>query len=359
MPTQFKQLDFSGQNLYIGLDTHRKQITVTILGEYVSHKTFSQSPDPGILVRYLKKNYPGARYYAAYEAGFSGFWLQESLQEQGVNCIVANPADIPTKDKERKQKRDPMDSRKIARSLRNGELEGIHIPSKQVQHDRSLVRARYKVVGNLTRCKNRIKGLLYYFGVEYPEEFRQSGTHWSKKFTHWLSNLDLGANGGNAALKTLLQEAEFLRALLLNTTRQIRALSRSDPYAKNAKLLMGIPGIGCLTAMVILTELDNITRFKGLDKLCSYVGLVPNVSGSGEKEHIGDITRRSNKMLRMMLVESSWMAIKKDPALTMKYNELCGRMKPNKAIIRIARKLLSRIRWVLLHEQDYQIAIVA
>ena len=359
MQRQVKQLDFSGQNIYVGLDTHKKQITVTILGENISHKTYSQPPDPEVLVHYLKRNFPGANYYSAYEAGFSGFWLQESLQEQGVNCIVVNAADVPTKDKERKRKRDPMDSRKIARSLRNGELEAIYIPSKPNQHDRALVRTRFKIVGNLTRCKNRIKSLLYFNGIEYPDEFIQSGTHWSRLFMSWLEQLDLGEHSGNVTLKILLEEAEFLRKLLLKTTREIRELSRTTLYAKRVNLLMSVPGIGCLIAMVILTELENIHRFKALDNLCSYVGLIPNVSGSDEKVRVGDITRRSNKMLRSMLVESSWMAVRKDPALTLKYNELCGRMKSNKAIIRIARKLLNRIRYILIHEQEYQIAIVA
>ena len=80
MQRQFKQLDFSGQNIYVGLDTHRKQMTVTILGEQVSHKTYSQPPEARVLAGYLKKNFPGANYHAAYEAGFSGFWLQESLE---------------------------------------------------------------------------------------------------------------------------------------------------------------------------------------------------------------------------------------------------------------------------------------
>lgn len=359
MQTQVKQLDFSDQNIYVGMDTHRKQITVTIRGEHISHKTFSQPPNPDILVRYLKKNFPGANYYAAYEAGFSGFWLQESLQKQGIDCIVVNPADVPTKDKERKQKRDPMDSRKIARSLKNGELEAIYVPGKRTQHDRCLVRTRQKIVGNLTRCKNRIKATLYFFGIEFPEEFIQSGTHWSRRFMSWLTQLDLGESSGNDSLRTYIEEAEFLRGLLLKTTRQVRELSRSTLYTKRVKLLMGIPGIGCLTAMIILTELEEIARFKELDKLCSYVGLIPNVSGSGENERVGDITKRSNKMLRTVLVESSWTAIRKDPALTLKYNELRGRMKANKAIIRIARKLLNRIRYVLINEQEYQMAIVA
>jgi transposase len=359
MQRQVKQLDFSGQNIYVGLDTHRKQITATVLGEYCSHSTFSQPPKAIVLASYLRKNFPGANYFAAYEAGFSGFWLQESLQAEGVNCIVANAADVPTKDKERKQKRDPVDSRKIARSLRNGDLDAIYIPSKQMQFDRSLLRIRNMLVANLTRCKNRIKSILNFYGISYPEEFSQLGTHWSKRFMEWLKQLDLGSHSVNASIGALIEEAEFLRTLLLKITREVRSLSRTPGYANKVKLLISVPGIGNLTAMTLLTELGDITRFKGLDSLCCYIGLIPSVSSSDEKERVGDITPRRNKILRTALVESSWMAIRKDPALMMKYNELCGRMKGNKAIIRIARKLLNRIRYVLIHEQEYEMAVVA
>ena len=359
MQRQVKQLDFSGQNIYVGLDTHRKQITVTILGEHCSHSTFSQPPDAKVLARYLRKNFPGANYFAAYEAGFSGYWLQESLQAEGVNCIVTNSADVPTKDKERKQKRDPVDSRKIARSLRNGDLDAIYVPSKKAQFDRSLLRSRDRLVSNLTRCKNRIKSIFNFYGISYPAEFSQLGTHWSKRFMQWLKQLDLGDQSVNASIGAFIEEAEYLRVLLLKITREVRSLSRTARYANKVKLLCSVPGIGNLTAMMLLTELDEIDRFKKLDAMCCYVGLIPTVASSDEKVRVGDITPRRNKILRKALVESSWVAIRKDPALMMKYNELCGRMKGNKAIIRIAKKLLNRIRYVLIHEQEYELAVVA
>jgi transposase len=94
METKNKQLDFTDQNIYVGLDAHKKQFTVSIQSEYLFHKTFSQPPKPEVLVNHLRHNFPGANYYAAYEAGYSGFWIQEKLQEFGVNCIVVNPADV-------------------------------------------------------------------------------------------------------------------------------------------------------------------------------------------------------------------------------------------------------------------------
>lgn len=353
-----KKLDFTGQNIYVGLDTHKKQITVTIMGENLRHKTFSQPPDPNVLVKYLNRNFPGATYYAAYEAGYSGFWLQESLQAAGINCMVVHAADVPTKDKERKQKRDPLDSQKIARSLKSGELEAIYVPTKDCQQDRSLLRARQRIVGNQTRCRNRIKALLSYFGISYPEQFTRSGTHWSKRFMEWLKKVDLGKSGNNT-LAIYLAEAEFWRSTLATTIKQINALSCEEKYSKSVKLLVGVPGIGRLTAMMALTELEDIRRFKNRDALCNYIGLVPNVSSSGDNEHIGDITQRGNKILRSCMIESAWVAARTDPALNMKYNQLCGRMKGNKAIIRIARMLLSRVRYVLINETEYELGIAA
>jgi transposase len=359
MLSKNNKLDFTGQAIYIGMDTHKKQFTVTIQGEHLTYKTFTQPPHPKVLIDYVKRNYPGADYYAAYEAGFSGFWIQEELQSGGVDCIVVNPSDVPTTDKERKQKRDPLDSQKIARSLKNGELNAIHIPDKKSQQDRSLLRMRQRIVGNQTRCRNRIKGLLSFYGIEFPEQFNSSGSHWSKRFMAWLMRLGLGHNSGNTTLSLLLNEAKFLRDLLLKADSDIRLLSREDKYIEQVKLLLTVPGIGRLTAMIFLTEIGDVKRFKNLDHLCSYVGLIPNIYASGEKEKTGDITKRGNSRLKSHLIESSWVAARNDPALSLRYNELCSRMSGNKAIIRIARKLLSRIRYVLVNKQEYVLALTA
>lgn len=359
MSVKNTQLDFKGQNIYVGIDVHKKHFTVSIQGERLFYKTFNQPPIPEILVEYLTRNYFGAKYFAAYEAGFSGFWIQEELMSLGVNCIVVNPCDIPTTDKEKKQKRDPLDSRKIARSLKNGELNAIHIPDKLNQHDRSLLRTRQRVIGNQTRCRNRIKALLYFYGFNYPEQFQHSGTHWSRRFMNWLNELELGHESGNNTLNLLLKEANYLREILGEADKNILKLSKGERYSEKVKLLLSVPGIGRLTAMIFLTEIEDIKRFKGLDHLCAYIGLMPNVYGSGEKERVGDITKRGNKHLRGYLIESSWVAVRNDPALGSKYHQLCSRMKGNKAIIRIARKLLNRIRYVLINKEGYELSIAA
>src|SRR6056297_3496833 len=126
--TQSTKLTFNGEKIYVGIDTHKKNWSVALYHKETSLRTFSQDPNPQLLVSYLKRNYPGANFYCAYEAGFCGYWLQKYLTKAGIHCIVVNPADIPTTNKEKEFKTDPRDCRKIAKSLRSNLLEGIYIP---------------------------------------------------------------------------------------------------------------------------------------------------------------------------------------------------------------------------------------
>ena len=358
MEAQVKKLDFTDQNIYIGFDAHLKDWKVTIMTEDVVYKTFTQPPKPEVLYNYLKNNFPGGNYHSAYEAGFCGYWIHDKLVSFGINSIVVNPADIPTTDKERVQKEDKRDSRKIARSLSSGTLAAIYVPSLKTQHDRTLLRTRAMLVKDLARYKNRIKSFLYFYGISIDESFMNPQSHWSNRFMIWLESIALGEESGKEALNVLISECKNLRISILNVTKQVRKLSRTETYQEQVILLKSIPGIGLLTAMIILTELETINRFRNIDKMCGYIGLVPSTKSSGEKERSGDITPRGHNVLRTALIESSWTAIRNDPSLMKSYLSYIKRMDSNKAIIKIAKKLLSRIRFVLNNKKPYICSIV-
>jgi len=275
----------------------------------------------------------------------------------GVKNIVANPADIPTTDKERKQKEDKRDSRKIARSLENGELQGIYIPGDDTLEDRAMLRLREKITGDLVRYKCRIKSLLYFHGIKFPEEF-ENNSHWSKRFIKWIEELKFKQESGNQTRDILLNQAKNFRESLLTLTRQIKKLSQSEKYKTNVELLTSVPGIGLITAMTLLTEIDKIERFSDLDHLCSYVGLVPSTASTGEKEIVRGITPRKNHSLRRIIIESSWIAIRIDPALSLAFANYSKEKEKNKAIIKIARKLLNRICYVLRTKNKYVSCVV-
>ena len=345
------KLDFSGQPIYIGLDVHKKSWSVSIFSKYGEYKTFNQPPEVDKLLHYLRHHFPGGDYRSVYEAGYCGFWIHDQLREKGIQCLVVNPADIPTKNKERRTKRDPVDCRKLARSLRSGELEGIYVPCRWKLEDRTLIRTRQSMVRKQTRCKNQIKAILLFYGVVIPEE-REMG-HWSRRFIQWIEGIRMERASGDIALKAHLEELSHLRQLIASLNRAILRLARTQEYWPLVRLLKTVPGISTLTAMILLTELGEILRFPSLDELSCYVGLVPDTQESGEKEYVGSLTQRRHSQLRWLLIEASWTAIRKDPALLMAFEEYCKRMRKTKAIVKVARKLLNRIRYVLKNQAEY------
>jgi transposase len=353
MQAQGRQLDFTGQKIFIGLDVHRKSWNITIRTEHIAQKTFSMSPpDPRELVAYLERNYPNGEYHCAYEAGFCGFWPAEALTALGVKVTVAHPADVPTTDKDRQQKTDPRDSRKLARGLSGGELEGIYVPGKVQQESRSLARERWKLAAYRRGVMNRIKSHLHFRG-HYPPQGVLVDWAWDKSFLAWL----VAKGQSDEALRLMLAELSSARAVEQEVMRSLRMHFRGENHAGDMKLLMGVPGIGFLTAVLIITELGDIKRFKTFDRLCFYVGLVPRTNNSGEKEEAGRRTTRGNKRLRTALIESAWVAIRSDPELALAYGGYKKRMDGVHAIIKVARKLLNRVRYVLKSGKPYTLAV--
>lgn len=266
MQTQVKTFDFAGQNIYTGIDVHKKNWRVSIYSEELHHKSFHQPADPKALYHYLSRHFPKAYYNRVYEAGYCGFWVHKQLQDLGINNIVVNPADVPTTDKEKKQKADPVDSNKLAKHLRNGDLEAIYVHNTGVLEDRSLIRMRSTLVKEITRYKNRIKTELSFFGIVIPEQYHKDQSYWSNRLMQWLSELKLSRESGTESIGILLDHVKYLRQNLLRVNKKVRELSRQEPYQERVNLLMSIHGIGVITSMVILTEIYDIHRFSNQQK---------------------------------------------------------------------------------------------
>jgi transposase len=354
--TQVKTLDFTGQSIFCGIDIHKKNWSICLRTCDRELKVFSQDPDPLVLIHHFNKYYPNATISIAYEAGFSGFWAQQVFASQGLECKVVNPSDIPQPDKSRRHKTDVVDCRKLALELSKASLNSIHIPTQETIEHRSLVRGRQQLVKDQTRYKNRIISFLDFYGIRIPEGYKKS-TRFSKRFLSWLEELPLTAMN-KTALLIKVNCVKAIRDQLVVTNHQLRVLSQSSFYKKTIELLMSIPGIGIQSALIIATELGDIRRFKFFDHLASYCGFKPDIYSSGDKTVLKGLTYQCNHLLREILIECAWMAIGKDSAMTQSYYNYKKRMHYNKAIIRIAKKLLNRVRYVLISEQPYQTAIV-
>jgi transposase len=342
-------LDWFGQHVYVGLDIHKRSWVVAIVTEQADFRTFTQPPDVKVLVSYLHHHFPNAAYHCVYEAGYCGYWICDELRGYGVECIVIYPADVPTTNKEQEHKTNKVDARKLARSLRNGELMPLYVPSRAALEDRTLIRSRQMFVSKQTRCKNQIKALLSFYGITVPEDIVDR--YRSARYVAWLESLSLQSPSGTYVLKTLLDELTHLRKNILDTTRAIRTLAHTEAYIVNVDYLTTISGISTLVAMILLTEIITLNRFRSLDHLSCFVGLVPGESSSGDERTMTGMTDRKNRYLRWILIESAWVAIRHDESLALAFNTLSRRMSKNQAIVRIARKLLNRVHFVLKRKQ--------
>ena len=352
-----KHIDFTGQDFFLGLDVHAKQWRVTIRHDGMELKAFSMDPSPSALARHMHQHYPGGCYHSVYEAGLSGFWIHRDLSRLGFDNIIVHPADVPTSHKEKDRKTDPVDSRKLARELESKKLKGIYILDEFHEQLRSLVRLRGKITTNSTRVKNRIKSYLYLNGIAIPP--RSECSHWSNHFIGWLESLELASPAGTQYLRLCIDELRYHRQQLTQVTKSLRTLTRSSDINHIIKLLRSVPGIGFVTAITYYAELVDMDRFSRADRLAGFVGLVPSVSSSGTTEHVRGLTKRRNRYLRYLIIEAAWRAIRKDEALLYSFNQLTKRMKKQEAIIRIARKLLNRLRSVWRKEVPYCPGVIA
>ena len=350
---QRNTLSFKGQNIFIGIDVHKRSWTVTTIPEFGKQRTHVQNASGKELIDFLNSYYPDGSYTAVYESGFTGMSTYYELEQYGIDCIVVNAADVPTTQYEDLMKTDPIDSVKLAKSLKSGLLRGIYIRRKDDLDDRGLVRARKAICKDLSRVRVRIKHLLMNNGVSVPERFDKPG-HWPNAFTLWLRGEAKLLSTTRRSLDVLLDEADSLRKDLLKATRMIRELSRSEKYAASVELMMSIPGIGMISAMTILTEVADFSRFGNERQFASYMGLVPTSHSSGEKTVHGEKTFRGNKEIGPMIIEASWRAIHEDDTLGTTYATLAKRMTPQKAIVRIARKMSNIILAVMKGRKKYE-----
>ena len=344
--------DFIG-TAYVGIDVHERSWKVCLLGDLGFMKQFSCEPSTDVLVSSVKHVLPDFKFECAYEAGFSGFWLHDELNDQeGFTCIVVNPADIPTSDKERAQKEDKRDARKIACQLKSSGIKGIYVPSKADVALREIQRLQYTITKDLTAAKNRVKSLLKRHHIQPPLTlFPTAKYHWSAKFFKWLKELELENPSLKFTLSALTDCVLNLKNQKARALKELRKQIAASGKQKMFEQLTSITGIGLIGGVTIMTEIVDITRFNSYESFHSFIGLVPSTNSSDSKQRVRGVTGRANRRLRNILIEASWVAIKYDTDLYHYYHELKQRMNGNKAIIRVAKKMATKIRYKLLHLQ--------
>lgn len=349
-----KKVTTQSPKLYIGIDIHKKTWKVHFCTDISEGTSRSMPPNADGLLKYVNRYYKEHAISAAYESGCCGYSAARSFIEYGWDVFVVNPADIPRPAKQSIVKTDKIDAKNIAKQLRAGNLRKIPIPDVERECFRSLTRHRQSLVKDMRRIKCRIKAALLYFNIEVPEQF--DNPNWSKSFLTWLKSIGWNYSSVENTFNSLLAQHDFVNQQVLTVSNQIRAYCRRH-HKTDYNLLRTVPGVGPLTAANIMSELGDIRQFSSFKKLASYVGIVPGVYSSADTYISKGSTPRANKIVRSLIVEASWVAIRVDPVFQNYYRSHAG--KDAKAVLfKVAHKLLSRIHGVMKSNTPYEIGLV-
>ena len=266
-----------------------------------------------------------------------------------MRCIVTPPSLIPQEHGNR-VKTDRLDSRKLARLLAKGLLKRVWVPSAEERFDRQVIRRRRQLVGDRVRTQNRIKSELYFYGIDLPAPRNK----WTQVYFTNLQRIKFKNHWMQKSFNQLLEQYEFLCAQIDKQTQLLKQLAKLPLYRNRVKILCSIPGIGVLTAMEILLELQDFSRFRRTEQLAASVGLTPSQYSSADKIRMGRITGAGKNAVRSALVESCWHLIRKDKAMRKRYEQIKARAGGKRAIVAVSRKLLLCIRRLLLDHRPYE-----
>jgi transposase len=342
-----------GEDLFVGIDLHKHRWHVTIRTFDV--EVFSASiPGTWESLHRVLARYPGHSLQAVYEAGYFGFRLHDRLVDHGIPCLVTPPSLVP-KEYGNRVKTDRRDSSKLAHLLAKGLLKRVWVPSEEELYHRQVIRRRRQLVRDRVRTQSRIKAELRFYGIQLKEPRGK----WTQIYFETLRRIRFGNRWMQESFNRLLEQYEFLSAQIDKQTQLLRELSETTLYRERMEILQSIPGIGIISAMELLLELQDVSRCRRAEQLAAYVGLTPSQYSSADKVRMGRITGIGKNTLRAILVEASWKLITKDQVMREKYERIKIRSGGKRAIVAIARTLLLRMRRMLLAKQAYALDLAA
>ena len=339
--------------VFAGLDVDKQSMAVTFADHTQLVKSLRLPYSSEYLLNYVRKNFPGQRIAFVYEAGPTGFGLYDDLVREGHPCLVVAPSMVPTAPGQR-VKTNRLDSKKLSEGLRGGQLRSIHVPSASYRELRHLVQLRDTHVRQLTASKLRIKALLLYEGIAFPAPDGK----WSARVLRELQALPC-SKAVRFKLNDLIVTLQFHYQAAAAAQKEIRRFCQTDEELRQSiRLLTSIPGIGWIVATHLVARLGDWREIDNVRQIAGFLGLVSSEHSTGDKVNRGRITRSGDSRLRNKLIQSAWVAIRKDPELRGFYRRIYQRhpqkVAARKAIVAVSRKMTTRIYAVFKQQRPYE-----
>jgi len=350
-PRGYSPKDF---DVFIGLDVDKKSYVFTVRYDDGINRPKRMPASPDMLLKYIIKHHEGKRVICAYETGPTGFGLYDYLTENNIPCLVVSPFTIPKATNET-AKTNKIDANKIAEYLHYGKLNSVMVPVGKYRELRHLVRIREKYTTMRIKAKQRIRALLLQESLY--ESLKDEGLAWTVEYMHKLKEIKT-TDAVRYRLDMLIMDLEYSKTQLLTSYGKLRSFCKIHPEVNKYKtFLKSIPGIGFVIAVTILAKIGDPLKLCNIRQLASFTGMIPWEKSTGDTENKGPITHMGNKILRSLLVEAAWAAIRRDARLRQFYFRIKGRNHPKaaakKAIVAVARKMTQIIYRILTDRRTY------
>lgn len=340
--------------IWIGLDVAADSIAVCVLDGEMNILAREKCPYTEGAIQSLSRRLPGCSVEAAYEAGPTGYRLLRWLRGVGWDAKLIAPSQVPVASGDR-VKTDKRDALKLATLLASKQLKKgvVHDLTDEQYANRQMVRCRGQRVRDTSRIRLQIKSAMLMHHIVPPAGIKPN---WNKQFCIWLASHESGHPFLDGALREQLRWLEEARHALARVDRILVEMAESPLYAADVRLLRSIPGVGLLTALVLLTELPELVkRFPDGTSLARYLGLVPSEHSTGKtQQRRGHLTGDGNAIARTALVEAAWRLVGKDEASKARYSELKERLGAKKAIVAMARHLAVTIHAMFRNRAPYR-----
>ncbi len=289
---------------YVGLDTHKETIAVAVAdavgGKARYYGEIANTPEEvGKLVKRLCPD--GEVISFCYEAGPCGYEVYHQIRGLGHHCSVVAPSLVPRKPGER-VKTDRRDSEKLSRLDRAGELTPVWVPDREQEAMRDLTRAREDMKGLERTTKQRLNAFLLRYGRHYAS----GKSRWTQAHRRWLERLKFEQPVQQIVFQEYVDAVKQAEARVGGLEQEMQKALQSWKLAPVVEALMALRGIKLISAMTIMAELGDITRFDSPRQLMSFLGLVPSEFSSGLTRRRGGITKTGNGHVRRVLIEAGW-----------------------------------------------------
>lgn len=336
-----------GEKLFVGVDVHKSSYSAAIwsVERQGLVSTWRQPASGAALITRLSPVRDNI-VKVFYEAGPTGFGLARQLSAAGFAVEVVSPAHTP-RPSVACAKTDRLDCRMLARLGAQGQLHRVRVPAVSEEEHRQVARLREQNLAHVQKLKMEIKSFLLVWGIEEPKGLK----YWSLAAVAALRKMALSPVL-RRCLDRMLAALDFAQAQLNESTEDLKKLAVSEEFRERQALCRTIPGVGLLTAMIMLTEMADPGRFTSAAAVANYMGLAPGVESSGESSRQLGLMKCGNGRLRRVLIEAAWQWVRYDPWARGIYKRMLARMRARQKVIVAMARRLGVILWRMLTRNE-------